>query len=72
MTLNDYLFLYLTGAVLIALVGLLEYWSSYTGPYKRKGARMVLVAPVWPVALLVVTVLAAARFLRNLWKAAWA
>lgn len=46
-------FLYVAVALGLLIAGLVEYYAPYDKQEKRTGARRIIVAPVWPVALIV-------------------
>jgi hypothetical protein len=65
---------FLIVAALIATLGILFYAGYEVGPLnasRKAGARLILAAPVWPLAVVLLAVKALLYWVPRIWKEAW-
>lgn len=71
---TDLLFTYIYLAVLVFIVGVTFYMGASLNGLtlsKRAGARLILAAPVWPLAVVLVAVKVLLYWVPRIWKEAW-
>lgn len=65
---------YLYLAVVVFALGVMFYVGYEVGPLngsRKAGARLILAAPVWPLALALVLVKALLYWVPRIWREAW-
>lgn len=71
MTSTDAFWMIYAGITFILLLtGLLDFFVPARASEKRSGARRALAGPVWPIALVVLVMVALVQLMIDLWKAA--
>lgn len=71
---TDLLIAYTYLAILVFIIGVVFYMVATLNGLtlsRRAGARLILAAPVWPLAVVLVAVKALLYWVPRIWKEAW-
>lgn len=71
---TDLLIAYTYLAILVFIIGVVFYMGATLNGLtlsRRAGARLILAAPVWPLAVVLVAVKALLYWVPRIWKDAW-